>query len=251
MSVAPVLLLVAAQVASSASGPVTGLPLEGEAAEEFLRTAEVVELQQFDNKGITRPRKATLSDGERTYHAVFKDVDIVHDKTKLTTGKTLFKLKDSYKHEIAAYELDVLLGLNIVPPCVERTIRGEIGSLCLWVENAMTEAVRKKKRIRPPDVDDWNCQMFTIRLFHQLIWDPDYNNIRNTLVDTNFKLYKVDSSMTFRTDPELRNEKSLTRFSRSVLANLESLERGELGCSSSPRNGSPPEASLRFSITDG
>lgn len=213
----------------STEAEVVGLPLTGEEAVEFLLTAEVLgKPKRFDSVAITEPVVVMLTDGTRTLRAIFKDEDTYHMIFRFADGRVLTRVYDSYKHEIAAYELDVLLELDIVPPCVERTIRGEIGSLCLWVENAMTEAARKKKRIRPPDVDDWNCQMFTIRFFHQLIWDPDYNNIRNTLVDTNFKLYKVDSSMTFRTDPELRNEKSLTRFSRLVLANLESLERGEV-----------------------
>ncbi len=265
MSVAPVLLLVAVQAACSAAvpaaalpmsdpatvlpspgpatapplsdpaavlpspGPVTGLALEGEAAEEFLRTAEVVELQQYDSKGITRPRKATLSDGERTFHAVFKDVDIIHDKTKLTTGKTLFKLKDSYKHEIAAYELDKLLELGLVPPCVERKIRGTKGSLCMWVEDGMTEWQRsKEKKIQPPDVMDYNNQMHDIKLLLQLDWDADYNNTSNIMMDGNWRLYKVDNSRAFRADPKLRRAETLSRFRRSNADALRNLDRAVL-----------------------
>ena len=39
----------------------------------------------------------------------------------------LFNLKDHYKNEIAAYELDKLLGLGMVPPTVERKIGREWG----------------------------------------------------------------------------------------------------------------------------
>jgi hypothetical protein len=42
---------------------------------------------------------------------------------------------ESYKSEIAAYRLDRVRGLDMVPPTVERSVEGESGSLQLWVEN--------------------------------------------------------------------------------------------------------------------
>ena len=229
MLFAAIVLSLAIAGVPAAESEVIGLPLTGQEAVEFLLTAEVQgRPQKFDSLAITDPSRVTLTDGTRTLRAIFKDEDTNHMIFHFADGRVLTGIKDSYRHEIAAYELDALLGLGIVPPCVKRRIRRDVGSLCLWVENATTEAVRKRKKIRPPDLHDWNCQMFTIRLFHQLIWDPDYNNISNTLVDANFKLYKIDSSMAFRTDPKLRNEKALTRFSASVLANLESLERSDV-----------------------
>jgi hypothetical protein len=205
------------------------LPFTGEKAEVFLRTAEVVKLEEFDTKGITNPRKATLSDGEQPIEAVFKSIDIVHAKQKLSNGQTVFRLKDSYKHEIAAYELDKLLGLGIVPPTVERKIHRDVGSLTLWVQGTMTEWHRAKvAEIPPPDPQSWNDQMFIIRLFMQLTWDTDYNNISNLLIDGDWHIWKIDSSRAFRTDRELRREGTLTRFSRKVLASLEALTRERL-----------------------
>ena len=224
-----ILLLLALLGPASVDAEVVGLPLTGEEAVEFLTTAEVTgKPKEFDSLAITDPVRVTLTDGTHTLRAIFKDEDTYHMKFQFGDGRTLTRVKDSYKNEIAAYELDDLMGLGIVPPCVERSIRSRTGSLCMWVEKAMTESDRIKQNVQPPNAVEWNNQMFTIRLFHQLIWDPDYNNVRNTLVDANFKLYKIDSSMAFRTDPELRKEKSLTRFSRKVVASLKSLERAEV-----------------------
>ncbi len=229
MFVAPVWLIVAAQAVSPPSFPATGLPLTGSAAEEFLRTAEVVTLEEFDNKGITKPRKATLSDGQRTYHAVFKDVDNLIKKEKLTTGKTLINLLDSYKHEIAAYELDKLLDLGLVPPCVERRIRGTTGSLCMWVEGAMTEWQRsQEQKIQPPNVIAYNNQMHDIKFLLQLDWDTDYNNTSNIVIDGNWKLYKIDNSRAFRADSKLRRADTLSRFRRSTVEALRRLDRDQL-----------------------
>ncbi len=226
---APMVLVVALAGAVVAGDDVVGLPLTGQEAVEFLRTAEIKgKPKEFDSLAITDPVRVTLTDGSRTFRAIFKDEDTYHMKFHYGDGRTLTRVKDSYKSEIAAYELDVLLGLDMVPPCVERSVQSHTGSLCMWVEEAMTESDRIKQQIQPPNAVEWNNQMFTLRLFHQLIWDPDYNNVRNTLVDANFKIYKIDSSMAFRTDSDLRKEKSLTRFSRKVLASLEALERSEV-----------------------
>ena len=202
------------------------LVLTGEAAEEFLKTAEITALDNFETKGITKPRKATLTDGEMTAKAVFKTIDDVKPKEKLTTGRTILNLKDSYKHEIAAYELDKLLGLGIVPPTVERKIRRETGSLSMWVNGTMTEWHRSKvEKLTPPPGSNWNEQMFTVRLFMQLTWDTDYNNISNLLIDADWKIWKIDSSRGFQRIKKLRREGSLEMFSRSILKALKNLTR--------------------------
>jgi hypothetical protein len=221
---------VAFAIACGSSPIVPSTQPTGVSAPEFLRTAEIEGRleKEFDSVAFTDPIRVTLTSNVATGRAIFKDVDTVHMKHTFGDGRTLTNVKDSYKHEIAAFELDQLLGLDIVPPCVDRTIHGRRGSLCLWIEHAMTESDRIKRGIQPPNAVDFNNQMHVIRLFHQLVWDPDYNNVRNLLVDQEFKLYKIDSSMAFRPDPELRKEASLTRFSKTALASLEALDRNTM-----------------------
>ncbi len=222
-------IVAAALLTAPVFGQSPALPLIGEAAEEFLKNAEITALEDFETKGITRPRKATLTDGELTAKAVFKTIEDFKTKEKLTSGRMIFKLRDNYRHEIAAYELDKLLGLGIVPPTVERKIRRDIGSLSMWVNGTMTEWHRKKvKKLSPPDTRDWNNRMFTVRLFMQLTWDADYNNISNLLIDADWNIWKIDSSRAFQSAKKLRREGSLTRFSRPVLQALEKLTREEM-----------------------
>lgn len=227
MALCHVLLLLAAQ-APTPSTPATGLPLTGEAAEVFLQSAKVVELEKYESRGITRPRKATLSDGSQTHFAQFKDIDVLQSKVVLTTGKTVLKLYDTYKHEIAAYQLDKLLGLDMVPPCVERRISRDTGSLCMWLNGAMTETERKNDNLTPPDLQAYNNQMHDIKLFLQLTWDTDYNNISNIMIDGNWKLYKIDSSRAFRIDQTLRRPDALSRFRKSTVQGLRSITRADL-----------------------
>ena len=70
-------------------------------------------------------------------------------------------------------------------------------------------------------------QVSTLKTFIQLIWDTDFNNISNILVDESWKIWKVDSSRAFRIDAGLRREDSLTRFSRTLLSSLEDLDHSE------------------------
>jgi hypothetical protein len=227
--IAVLFLTILVQAAEPTEPTTWGLPVEGTEAEEFLETAEVLSVRAFDTKGITRPRKIELSDGRLTCSAVFKTVDEYEPRKQFADGKTEFGFSDSYKYEIAAYKLDKLLGLGIVPPAVERRIKGDVGALSLWVEGSMTEWERLKVRdIHPPDTVEWNNQMYTIRLFLQLIYDTDFQNIANLLVTPDWKVYKIDSSRAFRTHKKLRREGTLDRFSRPVLEALGGLTKEEL-----------------------
>lgn len=227
--VAACVLAAALQINGSPPPPDWGLPLRGEEAKHFLQTADVVSMKPLKSKAVTRPKKVELSDGHLTWFALFKTIDQFQPVKRWDNGEVELKFTDSFEYEIAAYELDTMLGLGIVPPAVRRRINSEVGSLSLWVEGAMTEWERiEVHKERPPDLESWNQQMYTIRLFLQLIYDTDYTNINNLLVTPDWKIYKIDSSRAFRTHMELRREGSLERFSRRVLAALRALDRDEL-----------------------
>ena len=132
--------------------------------------------------------------------------------------------RDSWRFEPAAYELDKVLGLRLVPPAVERTIDGKTGSLQVWVEGTITEDERGRRAVEDPDADHWNRQMYNARLLQQLTYNTDFRNVRNLLVDPAFRIYLVDFSRAFRTLTYLMVEDDLDRFSRSALERLERLD---------------------------
>ena len=205
-----------------------GLPLTGETAETFLRTAEVIRKKAI-GIGITHPDQYTLRDGTRTHKAIWKTIDeFKRGITSLEGGGVIVDFADSYKHEIASYELDKLLGTGLVPPTVERTFGRTPGSLQLWVEGAMTEADRKQRKLAPAEPSAWNEQMYKVRLLHQLTDNTDYRNIRNVLSDPSFRVYAVDFSRGFTIYADLRAEKELVRFSRPLLEALRALDRPTL-----------------------
>jgi len=206
----------------------SGLPLSGEEAETFLRTAEVVNKRAL-SLGITNSDQYTLSDGTRTLKAVWKTIDeFKRGVTHLEGGGLIVDFADSWKHEVASYELDKLVGLDLVPPTVERKFGRTTGSLQMWVEGAMTEADRKQKKVEPPDPQAWNEQMYKVRLLHQLTYNTDSRNIRNVLIDTSFRVYAIDFSRAFMSYGDLRSKDELVRFPRAALDALKGLDRATL-----------------------
>ncbi len=217
--------LAAALVAASPDQQPFGLPLEGEEAERFLATARIVRMMPV-GVGITNPYKVYLTNGNRTIKAIWKTVDEHRQElSRSEKGSFQFGFRDSYKYEIAAYELDKLLGLGLVPPTVERTIDGKTGSLQLWVEGAFTEHQRRKQKLFPKDGWRWGAQMYKVNLLNQLIYDTDTKNARNILFDPDFRVYAIDNSRSFRLYKQLPAAEELRRFSRSAIDKLRELDR--------------------------
>jgi peptide subunit release factor 1 (eRF1) len=196
--------------------------LHGQELEAFLQKARVLETKTIP-VGVSQPRQATLSDGDRTIRAVWKTINEFRPLQRFEDGTVEIGFRDSFKHEIAAYELDKLLKLGLVPPTVERRYERERGSMQLWMEDCITEAERIERGLKAPDMSEWNRMMFNVRLFRQLTYDTDFNNVRNLLVDEDFRLYAVDFSRAFRNHGALRAEGDLTKFSALLLKRLESL----------------------------
>jgi len=219
-----------AATAIPSSGP---LP-KGPELEHFLRTASIESMTPI-GVGITKPMKVRLTDGERSLHAVWKSVDEHrHGVHRGRGGGYQNSFKDSYKYEVAAYELDKLLDLGLVPPTVERKIEGRKGSLQLWIEDGFTELDRREKGLEPSDAVAWSNEIYKWRLLQQLTYNDDAHNLRNVLYDRGFRVYAIDNSRSFRRFHALVNASELRRFSRSVLERLAMLTRSELERNLSP-----------------
>jgi hypothetical protein len=215
------LLLCWAELASS---PSAVWSFEPEEDETFLETAPVVEIGPLPS-GVTRSLRVTLSDSDRTARAVWKTIDEHEPARRFGAGRVETQFSDSYKHEIAAYELDKLVGFGLVPPTVGRKLQGEQGSMQLWLEGTFTERERIKRGLEPRNPSQWNAQMHKVKLFHRLTYNADYRNTKNILVDSDFRIYVVDNSRAFRPHPRLFSEQSLRRFSRAILERLRGLRR--------------------------
>ncbi len=191
---------------------------------QFLLTAKVIQ-SKVSKKGITNTLRLTLSDGSITHDASFQSIDETKAKFEGTDGTVEFNFVDSYKYNIAAYELAKLVGLgDMVPVTVLRKYGGKSGSLSWWLPVVLDELERQKKKISPPDVDDYNRQMYKQRVFAELVYDTD-RNLTNIVFSQEWHLWTIDFSRAFRKYRELKNPKNLEKCDRQLLENLRKLDQ--------------------------
>src|SRR6266566_5054311 len=106
--------------------------LSNEEIKKFLLTAKIVS-SKGSKKGKTATVRLTLSDGVRTHDASFQAIDEHKTMAQFAMG-TEMNFVDSYKYNIAAYQLAEMLGLeDIIPVYVERNWQGNTGSLSWWL----------------------------------------------------------------------------------------------------------------------
>jgi hypothetical protein len=217
--------LSAALLAQLAQAPAP--PLDYDAARELMRSGRITAIKSLST-GVTRPRRVTLTDGSTTHDAVFQVVNESKPVERFSSGKVEIDFRDSYHFNIAAWEIARLLGLEtMVPPCVERVIRYEQGSLCWWVPWKWDEKMRIEQKLRPPDTVRWTRQWDTMRVFRELVDDSDRNQT-NMLISEDWHLWMVDFSRAFRKSPTLRKPEQLRHCPEALLARLRSLDGGQL-----------------------
>jgi hypothetical protein len=211
-----------------AAAPAPAPVLTAEQQKDFLKNAKVIRSRQTA-KGVTAPKRLTLSDGALTHDAAFQSVDERQTVANLSgggrQGQTELNFVDSYRYNLAAYALAVELGLDhMMPVHIERRWNGTIGAMSWWVNTLMDESDRIKKKIQPPNPTDWNFQMYRMRVFSALVRDTD-RNLTNVLITPEWKVVMIDFSRGFRLQAELLHEKDLAKMDRALLPRLEALTK--------------------------
>jgi hypothetical protein len=155
--------------------------------EEELKNVKVVRLVDLGT-GVTHPRRAYAEPGGLVESFVWKKLEPSRQNGYW----------ESYKSEIAAYELDKLLQLDMVPPFVERKVNGERGAAGLWLKDTKNweEALKLPK---PPT---WTGDLVRMKMFDCFIGNPDRNK-GNMLADASMRLFLIDHSRAFVDDTKL------------------------------------------------
>jgi hypothetical protein len=178
--------------------------------EEFLRTAKVEKVVDIPI-GVTRPRRAYLASGGMAGSFAWK---------VLPPG-TRDGYFESYKSEIAAYELDKLVGLNMVPVVVERRVNNDVGAAVLWLDG-----VRSWETVLPlPKPAKWNHEIARMKMFDDLIGNSDRNK-GNLIVDDDWHVFLIDHSRAFAIDMRLPQE--LQSIDRRLWENMLKLDAASL-----------------------
>jgi hypothetical protein len=158
--------------------------------EQFLETAEVAGQKQLSGaEAVTNPWVLTLKLGDVTHRALWKNIE----------GRPNGFL-EGWRYEIAAYRMDRLLGLDMVPPTVARRFRGDLGSCQYWTDDTISLRDKDKRglRVPPAKVLDWDRATYLQRFFDNLIANEDRNE-GDILITRDWRMILIDHSRTFRT----------------------------------------------------
>jgi hypothetical protein len=190
--------------------------------ETFLKSARIGRPRDIP-VGVTTPQRATLEGRGLKHDAAIQTADI--QQPSYTTQKgTELNFRDTWKFNVAGYELAKMLHLNMVAPYVERRYSGGPAALSWWVNDAMMERDRVQKKLTPPDVARWNDEMQAARLFRELIGDYDFNQT-NTLITKDWHVWLIDFTRAFRPTKTLQYPDQVSRADRTLLANFRALNR--------------------------
>jgi hypothetical protein len=163
--------------------------------EEFLKTAEIIRSKDI-GEGVTKPCKLDMKKGDEEYSGCWKN----------PSGMQKGYL-EGWKYEIAAYEMDKLLGLNMIPPTVEREFNGKRGSLQYWITSEMNDLERIEQQIKIPqeNLESWNKQKYLTRAFDCLIANEDRTQ-QNIRYKKGWRTILIDHSRSFRSSDKFKKQ---------------------------------------------
>jgi hypothetical protein len=182
--------------------------------EKILREGRIGKIEKGILGGRTGPWLVTLDKGPVRQRAVFRHVD----------RQRPHPTPDSYKYDIAAYELTKLLGLELVPPVVEREVEGRPGSLQVYLENCIREKDRKRKKLEPPDPLAFSNAVAEVNVFENLTYDECQDADDLYIHTDNWRVCRVDFSEAFAPLNEFLPGCEITVCSRKLYEGLVKLD---------------------------
>jgi hypothetical protein len=199
--------------------------LDDDALEAWLAHAEIVSIEELP-AGITEPQRVTLRRDGLELRAVLKklstDFGAAHSTQSLNEG-------DRFEFEVAAYEFDRLLGLNMIPVTVPRTVGGTKGVLQFWVEGAINARQMIEQGLRPEGWCPVDPQYNLMNVFDVLVHNTDRTQ-ENLLLTRDWNVVLIDHSRAFalrQQPPTLLYQKPLA-LPPALAARLAALDRPTL-----------------------
>lgn len=194
-----------------------------QAIEQFLLTADIIKIEDI-GEGTTKPQRLTLQQADVTCRAIYKNVDI-HSNEIAFTNRFETSFHDSYAYEVAAYRLDRLLNINLVPVTVLREVNGVPGSVQLWIENATSLQTVVDAGIECKNPERLLHKFMLVYVLDALISNID-RNYGNILVDTEEKIfYLIDHSRSFRNSKKLPKLQEARPIPAEVMEGIRKLDR--------------------------
>ncbi len=179
--------------------------------EEYLIDAEVVRAEKLP-VGVTDPLRLFLAPGGPTGSVVWC---ALHGRPR--------GFWDSWKADVAAYEVDKLLGLDMVPPVVAKRYEGKMGRASAWVPDCTVWKIDEP--VKGPDKAAWTRQIVRMKMFDNFIGNTDRNQ-GNLLVDPAYNLILIDHGRAFTAGKKLVSR--MSRIDPDLWDSMQALTREDL-----------------------
>jgi len=198
---------------------------EREKWEEFLKTAEITGHRDI-GEGVTKPIQLFLKKGDIEGSGVWKNPKGMREG-----------FLEGWQYEIAAYEMDKLLELNMTPPTVEKKFKGKSGSIQLWVEHeySLLDIMEQKIPYPPASHADHSSKMkYLTRAFDSLIANEDRTQ-QNIFLTKDWRMILIDHSRSFRSSKKftkqlmfgkngIRGRKLIRQLPRAFVEKIKALD---------------------------
>jgi hypothetical protein len=183
------------------------------------RSCQEIETFMLTAKMRVLRAPAAVADDGTTQHRVFFHTS---DDTYRDSAN-----RDTWKANVAAYELTKILDVYIMPPYVETTVEGKAGSVSWGLDDVMMDEVQRNERnLQPPDVEAWNKQMHVVRVFDELVYHGRAPS--DLLITKDWQLWIIGPSQAFRPSRTLQNPGNLVMCDRKLLSKIRMLDQGIL-----------------------
>ncbi len=166
--------------------------------EDFLKNAVILEGSQPlpRNLAVSEPHRLQLENDGIKCWGWWKNVE----------GRP-HGYPDYWQYEIAAYELDKLLSLNMIPPTVEKRYQGDRGALSLEVTGTVFRDLKQQGTSIPADPEyrlAFFRGLYLRRTWDNLIGNKDRNE-GDMLYTDDWRTYLIDHSRAFNPMKKLLN----------------------------------------------
>ncbi len=159
--------------------------------ENWLAEGKIVKSQEI-GEGVTKPYRLFLEAGEVELSGAWKNAK------GFKNG-----VLEGWQYEIAAYQMDKLLGLDMVPPTVKRRYNRNEGSLQYWIEGAISDEERQASGLQIPasQIHEWENRIYLMRAFDSIIANDDRTQ-QNIRYSQDWRTILIDHSRSFRSTRE-------------------------------------------------
>ncbi len=204
--------------------------MEDPELEEFMRTAPVTSIEDIGT-GVTRPKLVRQELDGSVNEAAFKYEDTVPGlENKKSYISKRYDDADRYVYDVAAYKIDRMLDLQMVPTAVVSEVEGRPGALVDWINDTINERDRLEEKL-PFTGYCKQAEQYRLRFVFDILIHNEDRNLTNILwTKDDFMLRFIDHSLAFRANEKRPKQyRKVDLLVSDLLVNrLMALEKGKL-----------------------